>query len=112
MQPIDHAYLSKYTFGNADLENEVLCLFAEQAPVYLRQMREAATEKAWREAAHTLKGSARAVGALAVAKCAETAEMATDDCMVRETLLAETAEALATTCAYIESHCPASIKRS
>lgn len=72
--PIDHAYLSRYTFGNRALELEVLRLFADQAPDYLADLRAATTEKAWRDAAHTLKGSARAVGALRVAERAEKAE--------------------------------------
>jgi HPt (histidine-containing phosphotransfer) domain-containing protein len=73
-QPIDLAHLSRYTFGNAALQCEVLQLFAEQAPTTLAQLRSAETQKAWRDAAHTLKGSARAVGAWRVAGCAEQAE--------------------------------------
>lgn len=72
--PIDHAFLSRYTFGNRELECEVLVLFADQAPDYLASLRDAETEKAWRDAAHTLKGSARAVGAHDVAERAELAE--------------------------------------
>lgn len=72
--PIDHAHLARYTFGNAALEVEVLQLFADQAPDYLDGMRTATSEKAWRDAAHTLKGSARAVGAFRVAERAERAE--------------------------------------
>jgi len=72
--PIDHAHLARYTFGNRELEIEVLGLFAGQAPDYLLQLKHATTEKAWRDAAHTLKGSARAVGALKVAERAEQAE--------------------------------------
>lgn len=72
--PIDHNFLARYTFGNRALEVEVLQLFADQAPDYLQALRIAATEKAWRDAAHTLKGSARAVGALQVAEKAERAE--------------------------------------
>jgi len=72
--PIDHDHLARYTFGNRELEIEVLNLFAEQSPAYLGNMREARTEKDWRDAAHTLKGSARAVGALLIAELAERAE--------------------------------------
>lgn len=72
--PIDHAHLSRYTFGNKSLEIEVLQLFADQAPDYLEALRTAETEKAWRDAAHTIKGSARAVGAMRVAERAERAE--------------------------------------
>lgn len=72
--PIDHAHLSRYTFGNKSLELEVLQLFADQTPDYLEALRSAETEKAWRDAAHTIKGSARAVGAMQVADRAERAE--------------------------------------
>ena len=37
-------------------------------------LRRAHTARAWRDAAHTLKGSARAVGAWEVARCAEKLE--------------------------------------
>ena len=72
--PIDLAHLSRYTLGNAALQREVLHLFVEQAPTTLAQLSSAETEKDWRDAAHTLKGSARAVGAWRVAGCAERAE--------------------------------------
>jgi HPt (histidine-containing phosphotransfer) domain-containing protein len=72
--PIDHAHLSRFTLGNAALEREVLDLFAEHAPTYLLHLMAAETERAWYEAAHTLKGSARAVGAWHVAMEAEHAE--------------------------------------
>ena len=71
---IDLSYLKRFTLGNRDLEREVLYLFAQAAPGYLRQLREAAHAKAWHDAAHTLKGSARAVGAWRVARAAELAE--------------------------------------
>jgi HPt (histidine-containing phosphotransfer) domain-containing protein len=73
-RPIDLAHLSRYTLGNSALQCEVLQLFAEQAPITLAQLSTAETQKAWRDAAHTLKGSARAVGAWSVAHCAERAE--------------------------------------
>jgi HPt (histidine-containing phosphotransfer) domain-containing protein len=71
---IDFAYLKKFTLGNRDLEREVLYLFAQHSPGYLANLRQAGSAKAWRDAAHTLKGSARAVGAWRVAKMAEAAE--------------------------------------
>jgi HPt (histidine-containing phosphotransfer) domain-containing protein len=73
-QPIDLVHLSRYTLGNAALQCEVLQLFAQQAPTALSQLSAAETQKDWRDAAHTLKGSARAVGAWRVAGCAERAE--------------------------------------
>lgn len=73
-QAIDRAYLARFTLGNAALEREVLELFAAQVPVYLSRLREAPTAKAWKEAAHTIKGSAAAIGAWRLARFAEMAE--------------------------------------
>jgi HPt (histidine-containing phosphotransfer) domain-containing protein len=72
--PIDLAYLARFTLGNSALEREVLQLFAEQTPLYLAALREARLRKAWREAAHSIKGSASAVGAWRLARSAEMAE--------------------------------------
>lgn len=72
--PIDHAYLARFTLGNTALEHEVLELFADHAPTYLLRLMAATTDRAWYEAAHTLKGSARAVGARGVGALAEHAE--------------------------------------
>lgn len=72
--PIDHAYLARFTLGNTSLEHEVLELFADHAPTYLLRLMAATTDRAWYEAAHTLKGSARAVGARRVGALAEEAE--------------------------------------
>ncbi len=95
--PIDHVHLARYTFGNRALEIEVLHLFADQAPDYLEGLRNAETEKAWRDAAHTLKGSARAVGAFRVADRAERAEAlkACPDQQARLAAIEAIAEALA-----------------
>src|SRR4029079_7040309 len=72
--PIDRAYLARFTLGNSALAREVLQLFADQVPLYLKALRDASVRKAWREAAHTIKGSASAVGAWRVARFAEMAE--------------------------------------
>jgi HPt (histidine-containing phosphotransfer) domain-containing protein len=71
---VDRAYLARFTLGNAALEREVLELFAAQAPVYQQRLREARTRKDWQDAAHTLKGSAMAIGAWRLARFAEMAE--------------------------------------
>jgi HPt (histidine-containing phosphotransfer) domain-containing protein len=71
---VDRAYLARFTLGNAALEREVLELFAAQAPVYLQRLREAAGRQAWKEAAHTIKGSASAIGAWRLVRFAEMAE--------------------------------------
>ncbi|MFM2423048.1 MAG: hypothetical protein RL291_1578 [Pseudomonadota bacterium] len=74
MRPVDRNFLKRFTLGNRHLEREVLCLFATQAPTYLAQLVAAQTAKEWHDAAHTLKGSARSVGAWRVARAAESAE--------------------------------------
>jgi HPt (histidine-containing phosphotransfer) domain-containing protein len=74
VQPIDRKHLARYTMGDAGLEREILALFVGQAPMTIDRLRLADSDKAWREAAHTLKGSARAVGAWRLATAAEVAE--------------------------------------
>ncbi|MDA7947546.1 MAG: Hpt domain-containing protein [Hyphomicrobiaceae bacterium] len=71
---IDLDYLARYTLGNQALQEEVLGLFRDQSGTYLRKLGEAGDAKAWADAAHTLKGSARSVGATGVAQGAEAAE--------------------------------------
>jgi HPt (histidine-containing phosphotransfer) domain-containing protein len=71
---VDRAYLARFTLGNVALEREVLGLFAAQVPIYLTRLRGASTAKAWKEAAHTIKGSAAAIGAWRLARFAEMAE--------------------------------------
>jgi HPt (histidine-containing phosphotransfer) domain-containing protein len=73
-EPIDYAYLARFTCGNADLEREVLEIFATQTPVYVAQLRTAVTRKNWRETAHAIKGSALAIGARSLAALAQLAE--------------------------------------
>ena len=72
--PIDLAHLARYTLGNRALDREILELFAGQAPQTIERLRAAETARQWHEAAHTMKGSARAVGAFALADLAETVE--------------------------------------
>ena len=73
---IDRRHLSRYTLGDPALEAEVLGLFAAQLPDTIDALKEACCERAWSMAAHTLKGSARAVGAWRLAQLAEQAERA------------------------------------
>lgn len=60
--------------GDRALEKEILELFLGQLPQTIEALRRATTERDWRIAAHTLKGSGRAVGAWRVAHLAEYAE--------------------------------------
>lgn len=66
-RPVDLVHLAKYTMGNRELEREVLTLFTKQSLIYLDRLRNAADKQTWCEAAHTLKGSARGIGAWQVA---------------------------------------------
>lgn len=73
-RPIDLAHLSRYTLGDLDLEREILGLFADQIPRLLSELRNADSEKSWQQATHTLKGSARAIGAWGMSEAASRAE--------------------------------------
>ena len=70
--PIDIAHLKRMTLGDADLDREVLAMFAAQAAGLVGSL---ATVPADAGAlAHTLKGSARAIGAFGVAEAAARLE--------------------------------------
>jgi HPt (histidine-containing phosphotransfer) domain-containing protein len=71
---IDLAHLARMTLGERSLEAEVLALFDQQAEVLLAHMREA-EPKAVAAFAHTLKGSARGIGAWRVAAAADAVEI-------------------------------------
>lgn len=72
---IDREHLSRMTLGDRSLEREVLALFDRQADLLLARMRKAPPAVA-AAAAHTLKGSARGIGAWGVANAAEVLELA------------------------------------
>ena len=72
--PIDLEHLQRYTLSDRELETELLGLFHTQSEQCLQSLRAAPNVNAWREAAHTLKGSAAGVGAFAVAEAAKLAE--------------------------------------
>lgn len=101
--PIDHRHLRRFTFGSEALEHEVLGLFAGQAPESLEALKRALDAKSWRDAAHTLKGSARAVGAWRVADRAAEAEGLRDGHSHpdRSGAIVAVEEALDEACAYI-----------
>jgi HPt (histidine-containing phosphotransfer) domain-containing protein len=72
---LDEDHLHRMTLGDRGLEREVLEIFARQTVVLLGRMADA--EPAYAAAtAHTLKGSARGVGAWRVARAAERVEEA------------------------------------
>lgn len=72
--PLDLDHLARQTFGDRDLEREVLELFERQSQAMIAKLRAATTAKDWAYAAHTLVGSARGIGAFAVAAAAVAVE--------------------------------------
>ncbi len=72
---IDRKHLTRMTFGDRDLERDLLQLFARQAGLLVERMR-ASEPSATACLAHTLKGSAAGVGAANVAAAAEAVERA------------------------------------
>jgi len=73
-RPVDLVHLSRQTLGNRELEREILRLFHKQSGIYLERMRHAKSAAEWREAVHTIKGSARGIGAWGVVSIAEKVE--------------------------------------
>lgn len=74
-RPIDLVHLARTTLGDRTLEREVLQLFDRQSTLLLARMR-AAAPGGMVMLAHTLKGSARGIGAWRVARAAEVLELA------------------------------------
>jgi HPt (histidine-containing phosphotransfer) domain-containing protein len=74
-RPIDLVHLARTTLGDRSLEREVLQLFDRQATLLIQRMRVAASGGVM-PLAHTLKGSARGIGAWRVARAAEAVEVA------------------------------------
>ncbi|UCI05499.1 Hpt domain-containing protein [Mesorhizobium sp. B1-1-8] len=84
-RPVDLAHLARQTMGDRELEREVLALFVQQA----LSVRDKVLDADARERvllAHSLKGSARGVGAFAVAECAATIEKQPDDARLLQRL--------------------------
>ena len=77
--PIDLVHLARQTLGDRSLETELLQLFERQAAQIVERLNASKTDadRRWRhDLAHTLKGSARAVGATRVASTAQAYEEA------------------------------------
>ena len=72
--PLDLDHLARMTLGDAELEREVLAMFAEQSQRLVSAM--AALPADAGALAHKLKGSARGIGAFAVADAAAQLECA------------------------------------
>jgi HPt (histidine-containing phosphotransfer) domain-containing protein len=80
--PIDLIHLARQTMGDGDLETELLGLFERQATQIVERLAAdfPTGGVAWRaDLAHTLRGSARAIGATRVAIKAEIYEVQARD---------------------------------
>ncbi|MPZ57964.1 MAG: Hpt domain-containing protein [Rhizobiales bacterium] len=72
---LDVGHLSRMTLGDRNLEREVLQLFDQQTAMLAERLRGASATVA-ASCAHTLKGSARGIGAWELARSAEQVERA------------------------------------
>ena len=80
---VDFGYLEAYAGGDLGVVEEVLALFREQAQMWMRLLDPGSQGQGWRDAVHTLKGSARGIGANALGQTCEAAERALPDGEIR-----------------------------
>lgn len=73
---LDRDHLDRMTGSDRGLQAEILSLFRHQAELWGRLLDPKAPSDGWADAAHTLKGSARSIGALALAKACQDVEAA------------------------------------
>ena len=99
--PIDFEHLSRVTLGDAGLEQEVLAMFVAQSTTLVNTL--AAMPADASALAHTLKGSARAIGAFSVADAAARLEAAIARGFGTSAALAELGETVAEARAAIEA---------
>ena len=97
---VDYNHLKVQAAEDIGVMREVLQLFLVHTEQVLGELVRATDEKTWRQLTHTLKGSARGVGAFGVADAAADAERATLDRDKVDALNAAFAQAKA----YITSH--------
>ena len=91
---VDFAYLEGYAAGDQTVVDEVLSLFREQAEIWMPLLDPAAPGQSWRDAAHTLKGSALGIGAGNLSEVCGEAERAGDDAIERTLKLERVRDAL------------------
>ncbi len=103
---IDFEHLRTYTGGDTAVEHEILGVFIQQADIWVRMLQSSGDNKAWVDAAHSLKGSARGVGAWRVAEICEPAEQLADESTVeeRDTAIDALKTAIADTVDFIQEH--------
>jgi HPt (histidine-containing phosphotransfer) domain-containing protein len=75
---VDFGHLERYAANDEALVDEVLGIFREQAELWLQLLEPDAPAGAWKDAAHSLKGSALGVGAFKLAEACEAAEQGSE----------------------------------
>jgi HPt (histidine-containing phosphotransfer) domain-containing protein len=98
--PIDFDHLQRMTLGDAGIEQEVLRMFSAQSAMLVDTLNAVPSDAA--ALAHTLKGSARAIGAFAVADAAERLEAVIAGGLDPSAALARLGEAVAEARGVIE----------
>jgi HPt (histidine-containing phosphotransfer) domain-containing protein len=91
--PIDIEHLQRMTLGDADLEREVLAMFSAHAVQLAEKLASLPADAG--ALAHTLKGSARAIGAVGVAEAAARLETLIKNGGDQSEALAELGDAVA-----------------
>lgn len=76
---IDLKHLDQYVGGDRALRDEILGIFEEQAEMWVRTLDPRADDRAWKDAAHALKGASRGVGAWTVGDLCADAESLVGD---------------------------------
>ena len=82
---IDFSHLEHYVGGDQAIIREVLALFSDQARTVLPTLDPAGPVDQWRNAAHSLKGSALGIGAMALASACGDAEAAREASVEQKT---------------------------
>lgn len=101
-RPLDLVHLSRYTLGNRGLEAELLGLFRVQAELYAERLATAESDKDWKDTAHSLKGSARGLGAWELGDLAEKAERIASDPAARTLMVAQIRSAIGAVNLFID----------
>jgi len=76
---LDLDHLRQYTGGDPALEVEIFGLFREQCELWLKTLDPTGDVEAWKAGAHAIKGTAKGVGAFALAAACEHAETVAGD---------------------------------
>lgn len=82
---VDQAHLNRMTGGDQALAYEVLGLFRQQWDLWVRLLEPTTDTLDWGNAAHTIKGSARGIGAWKLGEiCGEAEQAARDGDLTRQ----------------------------